>query len=187
MANGSTNKEHLAAIVFDIAAEKGVDAVSFRTVASAAEVSIGAVQHHFSSKADLQIFVFEWLVHRVESRIGRCSPDSPIAEKLSVLLRELLPLDEERKREGLVMLDFASLAARNPALAQIQARTLSGIRRDLATQLENTGHQNCEVKATLLLAAADGLTLDYLSTGSAWGPEHVQASLDAQIQAILSS
>lgn len=183
----STSPEELADTVFGIAASKGLEAATIREVATAAGVSIGAVQHHFPTKDDLYAFAFDRLVRRVRERIARIDPHAPLPERLIAVLSQLLPLDEEREREGRVMLSFAARAATSPTLAEIQRATLAQIRRELAAQLTANGIPAPAVSAALLLAVVDGLTLDTLSSMGLDQPADLVAVLSAQVRLTLGS
>ncbi|WP_369638019.1 TetR/AcrR family transcriptional regulator [Nocardia sp. JMUB6875] len=182
---GSTSREQLTDAVFTIAGTKGLDAASIREVAAAAEVSIGAVQHHFTSKDELYAFAFEQLTARVRARMGDIDPDAPLADRLTTALSQLLPLDAEREHEARVMVSFAARAATSDTLAEIQRRTLSGIRRELEEQLAAADLPNPSTRAALLLAAVDGLALDAVSAGI-YSPDDLTAALSLQVRSLVT-
>ncbi|MFE3195063.1 TetR/AcrR family transcriptional regulator [Nocardia sp. NPDC059240] len=186
MAYRSTTPELLAEAVFDIAATRGLDAASVREVATAADVSIGAVQHHFRTKDELYAFAFEQLVTRVRSRITRVDPNTPLPKRLLEALSHLLPLDAEREREGRVMLAFTARAATNESLARLQSRTLDELRAGLAIPLAEAGIPDPELHAALLLSAVDGLTMDALSTRGLYTPTQLTKLVSLQVQLILA-
>ena len=66
----STSPELLAAALFDVAASTGLDNTSVREVAKKAGVSIGAVQHHFSTKDDMFAYALTTIVDRLHRRIA---------------------------------------------------------------------------------------------------------------------
>jgi AcrR family transcriptional regulator len=181
-----TSPTELVNAVFDIAATRGLDAASIREVANAAGVSIGAVQHHFGTKDDLYTFAFEQLVERVRSRVARIDPADPLNERLVIALSQLLPLDGQREHEARVMLSFAARAATSEALASIQRRTLTELRDELTDQLSADGIDMPDVRATLLLAAVDGLTLDAVSSGM-YTTAELSAALRTQIRLVLGN
>ncbi|MBD0322936.1 MAG: TetR family transcriptional regulator [Aldersonia sp.] len=183
----STSPELLAEALFDIAAARGLEAASVREVAAAAGVSIGAVQHHFATKDEMFGFAFAQLVSRVRARVTRIDPSAPLPDRLAAALRQLLPLDRQREREARVMTAFAVRASTSPALAAIQREILAGIRRELAGLLHSARVPRPELRAILLLAAVDGLTLDMLSSASLYSPDEVADALDEQIGMVLSN
>ncbi|WP_460718182.1 TetR/AcrR family transcriptional regulator [Nocardia heshunensis] len=186
MAYRSTTPELLAEAVFHIAALRGLDAASVREVATAADVSIGAVQHHFRTKDELYAFAFEQLVTRVRARITRVDPRPPLPDRLIEALSHLLPLDAEREQEGRVMLAFTARAATNETLARLQRHTLEELRAGLAIPLAETGIPEPERRAALLLAAVDGLTMHALSAPGLYTPTELTELLSAQVDLILA-
>ncbi|MGF6887678.1 AcrR family transcriptional regulator [Nocardia sp. GAS34] len=183
---GSTSPELLTDAVFDIAGSRGLEAASIREVAQAAGVSIGAVQHHFTTKDELYTFAFAQLVDRVRGRLAGVDPNAPLEDRLSCALRQLLPLDDEREREARVMLAFAARAATNDSLAEIQRRTLAEIRAELGAQLAAGGIDFPEVHATILLALVDGLTLDALSARGQYSRADLVRALTTQVRMVLA-
>lgn len=183
---GSTSPELLTDAVFDIAGSRGLEAASIREVAQAAGVSIGAVQHHFTTKDELYSFAFAQLVDRVRGRLAGVAPEAPLEDRLICALRQLLPLDDEREREARVMLAFAARAATNDSLAEIQRRTLAEIREELGAQLAAGGIASPEVHATILLAVVDGLTLDALSARGQYSRAELVQALTTQVRMLLA-
>lgn len=183
----STSPHLLARAVFEVAADRGLDAASVRTVAAAAGVSIGAVQHHFATKDHLFAFAFDELVRRVRERLASVDLDVPLPDRLAAVLGQLLPLDEERAREGRVMLAFAVRASTAAALRTIQRDTLAGIRDELTQVLRAAEVANPQVRASLLLAVVDGLTLDALSAPDLHSAAELTAVLDEQIALVLGT
>lgn len=178
-----TNPQHLADAVFDIAADRGLDAASIREVAAAAGVSIGAVQHHFATKDDLYAFAFQQVVQRVTARLSQVDKEMSLAERLVTALAQLLPLDPEREREARVMLGFAARATTQPALAATQRTTLDDVVAQLSDQLAAAGVDDAGTKSVLLLAAVDGLALDAVSSGAV-DPELLLRALRTQVRLV---
>lgn len=167
--------------VVELTATAGLDAVTVREVAAAAEVSIGAVQHHFATKDDLLLVAFQRVVddtrRRVDERVALAYPTVDVAEVLS----ELLPLDQARAREARIYLAFAARAASNPALARMQDELLRSLRRELTQALGGPGH---EIAASALLAAVDGLALHLVSGGRSLSRADARLALEAVVAGV---
>ncbi|MFW0784566.1 TetR family transcriptional regulator C-terminal domain-containing protein [Gordonia sp. CPCC 206044] len=175
--------DELGLAVLAVAADHGLAAATIREVAARVGVSIGAVQHHFPTKASLQIHAFVALVDRVSARVDRAVRDS--AHPIEDALAELVPLDEERRAEARVMIEFAALAVRTPALAEVQERTLRRIRDGLANALERRGVSQPGLRAAALIAVVDGLALHMASTGGGYPDEDLGAVLHDQLSLVL--
>ena len=177
--------------VLRIVAERGLDHVSVREVASAAGVSIGTVQHYFPTKDDLLLAAFNDVVRRIRHRIESIYVGPQVRHNLSAVLRELLPLDKERAAESRMVLAFAARAATSPALATIQQTILTEIIDALtdAFTLAAAGRAtaaHCRLSAHVALAAADGLALHAVSSPGLIAVSQLSAALELLLDRLLS-
>ncbi|QYB01515.1 TetR/AcrR family transcriptional regulator [Rhodococcus sp. USK10] len=181
----STSPEHLAAALFDVAAESGLEGASVREVAKRAGVSIGAVQHHFSTKDEMFAFALRTLVDKLLTRLAEIDRDGDPAQDLFAAMSQLLPLDESRSREAHVRAAFAVRAATSPSLAEIRRTTLFTIRTGLSAVLIGIGTPEAETRAALLLATVDGLALEAIGSPDLYPSEYLEHALEVQIGMIL--
>jgi AcrR family transcriptional regulator len=172
-------RQQLSEVVFGIVAEKGLEAATVREVAARAGMSIGAVQHHFPTKDAMLAAAFRHVVHRTRQRLGALSRNRVVADDLTVILRELLPLDESRRAEARVYLAFAARAVTSPALQEIQRPMLQEIRNEIAERFGDGG----EVQAALLLALVDGLALHEVSAPGGVPAEALETVLATAVEA----
>jgi AcrR family transcriptional regulator len=103
----------LAEAVFAIIAARGLAAVSLRDVAAEAGVSMGAVQHYFTSKDEMLRFALDHLRARVLSRLQErlARLNRPTRRDLvEAALEVMLPLDEASRQEACVNVAFVELA-----------------------------------------------------------------------------
>lgn len=106
--------------VVDVTVDGGLQAVTFRTVAEQAGVSVRLVQYYFGDKAQLS---FDTLTH-VQRDIAELVATStaalgnePSARRvLETICEALLPFDERRRRAMLVFLAFGTAALTDEAL-----------------------------------------------------------------------
>jgi AcrR family transcriptional regulator len=173
----------LAEVLVSIIATRGLDAVSVREVAAGMGVSIGAVQHHFSTKAEMMTFAFTYTVERTRRRVAAIERSGDPANDTALVLQQLLPLDDTRRSDCAVNVAFASLAATTPALQAIQAELLTDIRTELLSVLG----PDRQVHAAMLLAVVDGLALHEISAPEALDPETLKAALDLAIGTALAA
>jgi AcrR family transcriptional regulator len=180
----SGRREQLAATMFEIVADRGLEAVTVREVAAAAGVSIGAVQHHFSTKDAMLASAFDHVVHRVRERIAHRPRTGDLATDLEAVLAELLPLDAERRREARVQVAFAARAATSVELQAIQRPLLERIRAEIDDVL-GSGAGATE-RSVALLALVDGLALHEVSAPGSLGPRTVERALRLGVRAALA-
>jgi AcrR family transcriptional regulator len=115
----------IADALLRLAAAEGLESVSLRSVAVAAGVSMGAVQHYFRSKDDMLAYALQRHAERREQRIvarltavGRAPT---VREFVRVCALEVLPTDEVSRTEHLVGVAFFIRALREPRMAALIA------------------------------------------------------------------
>lgn len=115
-------RQAIAAAVYEVIGERGWEAVSLRDVASAAGVSMGQVQHYFTTKADMLLFALGYNRARVLARLQQevaALPDPTQREQIRAAMRVSLPMDTPGRQEAVVNIAFLSAATVTPAYAQI--------------------------------------------------------------------
>jgi len=165
----------LAEAAVRVVARDGFDVLSVRTVAREAGVAPGTVQHHYATRERLLLAAFELTVEVLESRVGSSTPEEsappePVRQHLRRLLREALPLDEQRRQECVVWVALTAAAAAHPELAQAH-REASLLLRTTIQEIVRAAVERGELAASVdpvesaevLAAVVDGLTLQGLS------------------------
>lgn len=178
-------REQIAEAVCRLAARHGLDAVSLRQVAAEAGVSMGRVQHYFTTKDEMLRFAFQTVGERVEQRMAgaaRALGDTPGPRAfLRAMLLEMLPLSERAKAEAPVLAAFLARAVVAPDLADFLAKDAGGLREFVAAQIGDA-QPNATFEAVTLLALVDGLMLQLL-TGQIDEPTAL-ATLDYRLDRI---
>jgi AcrR family transcriptional regulator len=112
----------IAEAVFRVIGEQGFEAVSLRDVATTAGVSMGRVQHYFSSKHQMLLFALahmrERVLARLQTDLARLT-DPTRRDRIRAALRALLPVDEPSRQEACVNIAFFSAATVNPPYADL--------------------------------------------------------------------
>ncbi|MFF0637965.1 TetR/AcrR family transcriptional regulator [Nocardia sp. NPDC004151] len=89
----------------------GLEAVTFQSVAAEAEISVRLVQYHFGTKKDFLLAthrsVMEDAGARFTHRWTALGADATPREAIRAVLTELLPLDDQRREEVVVLGAFA--------------------------------------------------------------------------------
>jgi AcrR family transcriptional regulator len=173
-----------------IVAERGLDQVSVREVASAADVSIGTVQHYFPTKDDMLAAAFNEVVRRIRTRMTSVCLGPDVRRNISAVLTELLPVDDRRAAEARIQVAFAARAATSPALAEIQRGVLTEIHEALTEAFAHAAAgtvkaENCRSAARVALAAVDGLALHAVSSGDWISARKLTAALDLMLDALV--
>jgi len=158
-------REEIAVAVCRLAGRQGLDGVSLRQVATEAGVSMGRVQHYFTTKDEMLRFAFRTISERVERRMTAAVADlgtsPPPRALVRALLVEMLPLTEQTEAEAPVLAAFLARAVVEPALAESQRADAQRLREFVAAQI-GAAPGDPVLEATTLLAVVDGLMTQLL-------------------------
>ena len=181
----------LAAAVWRLVADGGMEAVSLRSVAAEAGVSMGRVQYYFATKDDLLLHGLEEAHRRMESRITArlAEQDSTAGERdvLLAVLDELLGEHSETRDAIRVHTFFAARAGKDDRLAavlidgdhELQALAVSVIAQ--ARRSGRVGHDiDPELDGYVLWTLARGLGTDVVLYGASI--ERARQVLDHVVQ-----
>jgi AcrR family transcriptional regulator len=188
-----TSRDDLTDALIRVVVEQGLDAVSIRTVARAAGVSIGTVQYHFATKDDLLLAAYERAIDQVSLRARAVAEQDPApATYIRSLLRELLPLDDRREAELRVALAFSARSVYSPRLTELYTEGYRALVDAVAGALEQAvehGEAAHGVEprrdATEAVAVADGLAWHRLCAPAVLTAGAAEVALDAHLARLL--
>ncbi|RAJ70144.1 TetR family transcriptional regulator [Streptomyces sp. Amel2xB2] len=157
----------IAQALWRVAKVRGLERVSLREVATEAGMSLGQLQHYFSSRQDLMRFAMEFIrrknVERVTERLAGVDDADHVA-RLRAIVMEMLPTDEESRVGSLLNIDFMLEAARNDELREHARQRMAALRGLLEGQIAlavQAGDVSPECdprsEAAVLIALSDGL------------------------------
>lgn len=176
----------IAAAVWRLTVEEGLDAVSMRSVAAAAGVSLGQVQHYFASKDDLLLAAVDLIGAQFGRRWAAASPEPTPRALIRTYLRQLLPLDEERRVEAHVGSAFLARAPHSPRIAEMlrggftwATDLLVGWLEDAQRAGQVDAGRDPRREARTLVALVDGLAIHALV--GHYPPAEAGAALDAHL------
>ena len=192
MSNRRPRETAVTDAVTRIVAERGLDQVSVREVAAAAGVSIGTVQYYFPTKQQMLAAAYTEAVRRIRARLQALHLGPDARRNVTLVLRELLPLDEQRRTETRVYLAFAAAAATSPSLAGIQQAVLTELHTELTGAFavawgDAATPARCRLAAHAAIALADGLALHAVTTTGWLRSRQLTAAVDLVLEALLSS
>jgi AcrR family transcriptional regulator len=140
-------RQAIAEAVYQLIGERGWEAVTLRDVAGTAGISMGQVQHYFTTKTDMLMFALSHMRDRALARLDRRLADLPPPvtrrDQMRAAISVMLPLDEPGRQEAAVNIAFFSAAPATPGYAKLLS---DGYARQVAS-----------ATAQLTAAAADGL------------------------------
>ena len=111
-------------------AEKGFSEVTLDDIARRAGVSKGVTLYYFTSKEDLFLELFSWLIDSIHQRMREAvaAVDDPI-EKVRALVALIFPSPSKNRAFFRSYVDFCGLAARHDSFREVGERFYAGCRR----------------------------------------------------------
>lgn len=119
IVNHETRREQLAEAAWRIIRRKGLDAVSVRSVAEEAGMSLGSLRHYFATQSELLEFSMRLVTERITKRISNLKMDGDLLEVVVIAISQLVPIDEDRLAESEVWLSFTGKALSDPSLGSL--------------------------------------------------------------------
>lgn len=174
-------REAIAEALWRVVDQQGWSRATMREVASEAEVSLGQLQHYFSSRQQMLTFALELAAERTTDRVAHAidalsQPPHP-REALQIALTEMLPLHPHSRATSRLQAAFVLEALHDPQLHD-QARTGLQAGRERLEQIINSAiadgwvprDRDVAVETDLLLALtglAPLLDLGVITPGAA--------------------
>lgn len=162
-------RSQLAEALWTIAERDGLAAATVRHVAAEAGVSVGMVQHYFSTKDEMLLFALNWvgeeLGTRITAKIGALPAPRDPYEVVWIILSERLPLQPRSRVHMQAMVTWLGRGTSNPELARYMHEGTAKLHEYLADQLraaQQAGRVPDRIdplhSADGLLALTDGLS-----------------------------
>ncbi|WP_438295164.1 TetR/AcrR family transcriptional regulator [Streptomyces sp. HUAS TT7] len=186
--------------LFRVVVREGLQRASLRVVADEAGLNIGSLRHYFASQQELMEFAMRSMLERVGGRLlRRVEEIGTLAEHAAAeqrrlaadLLCELLPLDERRRAEVTVFIDFVTAARTNPALDGLAQEAAVGARslvRRVLVRLDESGAVrpglDLDQETERLAALVDGLGLGAALHPDVLAPETSASVLHAHLESL---
>jgi AcrR family transcriptional regulator len=187
----SASAAAIADATIGVIARDGFDAVSVRSVAKAAGVAPGTVQHHFHSRDDLLLGALTRMARRQLERLAPSPPGTHPSDRLRSGLMEVLPIDAHRREEGIVWVAFSAAASTRPplrkahaAMVQLTRSLIRGVLDEASETLQLRPGITVDIGSALLTAVVDGLIVDGINAPDADAPLLV-ATLDQAIDLVV--
>ena len=173
----------VASVAFDLVAEKGIEALTFREIAAATGYSTSIVSHYFRNKNELLYNVYQFANARARERL-----DAAVASGLPLLdcFDAILPVNEDSRRNWRVWIAFWARAHLEPAYLEERRRaaedSLALYRDMLAGRLKLDGNASgTEMRARRLIATVAGVALEACFAPDDWTVPRMHEVLAAEL------
>ena len=170
-------------------ARDGIDNVTVRDIARESGFSSGTLAHYFKNKDAILRSALERADDNIRDRIAAMPADLDPMLALATVLREALPLDDERTFELTLDVNFWARALNQPALRRLQhadhdawrARVTQSVEAAQATGQLPPATPSADL-TDLLIAFVDGLGLQALVYPELITNERVEHLLEQQLR-----
>lgn len=195
LVDHQVRRREITTAVRNVMARGGLDAATFQSVAAEAGISVRLVQYYFGTKREFLLAthraVLDDAAIRFGKRVAALGEDAAPRDSLRIILTELLPLDDARRQDTIVLDAFYAAALTGGHSFRMTdttggARALTGV---IAEHLRRTRHtapsaaaSTIDLDAELIALTIIGLTqaaLDPATAASA--PTLVERLLDRML------
>ncbi len=169
---GAARREALLQATLTLVADVGADAVTHRRVAETAGLPLASTTYWFDSKEHLLTAALEFAAQRDLARLRAAAAELADGEVTVVGMVAVLAgpagHGDHHADRGSLMATYTLMleAARRPMLQELSQRWTDGYLETFGALLRRLGSRRPGQDARLLIAAADGLTIDRLATGT---------------------
>lgn len=186
-------RQELVEAAWRVIARVGIDGVTIREIANESGYSTGTLAHYFADKDDILRVALERADDNIRQRLDAMPTDLDPVEALYRILSEALPLDEDRRFELTLDVNFWARALNRPSLRSLQhgdhddwrARVLLAVQAVQAVH-ERAAAIDAGQLTDILVASVDGLGLHGLIYPEYMTAERITALLDLQIRTALA-
>ncbi|HZZ36957.1 MAG TPA: TetR/AcrR family transcriptional regulator [Caulobacteraceae bacterium] len=185
-------RRQVVAVASRLIAEAGLDAVTVRDVAEAAECSTAIVSHYFHNKKELLLRTYH---SSIERGTARCEAALAAADgDLKAYLAELMPLDEERTIHWKIWLAFWAKAIADKEIAALQKSCVLRTRGNIVRILGDLGAKGLlaspldfEAEARRILTLIMGMAVQVMFDPADWPGERQHGLIDAELHKLYSA
>ena len=188
-------RRRIAEALWRIASTRGLDGASLRDVAAEAGISLGQLQHYFSSKDEMLVFALvhigDLATHRIGERLRTLSAEPAPRDVLRESIKEMLPLDDESRTGHLVQVAYFARAVHDERLRGHAKEGVPALREFFAGQVragiargEITADRDPDTEAALLVSLIDGLGSYALL--EVWPAEEALRLVDAHLERLFT-
>ncbi|MEP0068004.1 TetR/AcrR family transcriptional regulator [Pyruvatibacter sp.] len=168
VADPKVRRAEVVAAAAALIASEGPEALSMRNIADQAGCTIGLLNHWFKSKDDLIEAVLDQAATAGVDRVKAVVENPDV--KLEDVVREFLPLDEERSAELRVWLVFWALSIGRPTLRRGYSQRLRAMREEITREVSERGIVTKDVTQFIdtLMAMLDGISVNAIAEPDYW-------------------
>lgn len=180
---------------FRLVAAEGTEGMSLRKVAEESGLNIGSVRHYFDGHRDLLAAAATEAGDRMGRRLARHPLEDmrglrgdAALDALQALVEAVMPVDEERRGEAVVVMELIMAARTKPVFRAMAERMGADLRTVLQEALEALSVPDAGLAAEQVAAVVGGLTLDAITPhGGDLDEDRLRTVLREHLQLVLGA
>jgi len=180
-------RRQVVAVASRLIARAGLDAVTVRDVANAADCSTAIVSHYFHNKKELLFLTYQASIDRATQRCEAAL--GPDGSDLRAYLAEIMPLDEERLIEWKIWVAFWAKAVAEPDIAAAQRDCVRRTRGNILKVLKRLEAKDALIpdliladEARRLLVLMMGMAVQVMFDPEEWPNARQHALVDGELR-----
>ncbi|MED1438785.1 TetR/AcrR family transcriptional regulator [Aeribacillus composti] len=184
-------REKIAVATWNVIAKGGMEKATVRNIAREAGVSVGSLRHYFSTQAELLSFAMKLVSERVSQRINEIDFSMPLLDAMKRMIREVLPLEDDTKKEMEVWFAFTQKALSEPELQPLSKEVYLKMRYGFEQVIKTLvkldlarPNINVELEVDRLYALIDGLAIHGLMHPEYLSNEMIESILDSHLKSL---
>ncbi|MEK4179254.1 TetR/AcrR family transcriptional regulator [Aeribacillus sp. FSL K6-1121] len=184
-------REKIAVATWNVIAKGGMEKATVRNIAREAGVSVGSLRHYFSTQAELLSFAMKLVSERVSQRINEIDYSMPPLDAMKRMIREVLPLEDDTKKEMEVWFAFTQKALSEPELQPLSKEVYLKMRYGFEQVIKTLvkldlarPNINVELEVDRLYALIDGLAIHGLMHPEYLSNEMIESILDSHLKSL---
>lgn len=173
---------------------EGLDRTSLRAIAQELGCTTGVVTHYFRDKQELILFALHQVTQSLLKAMQSHREQAPGVDRLLQMMFAFLPLDEERQALLKVWLAFLGYAVGRDSLMAEHQRSAAELREVIVQELQFLqsvqqirADVNLEIEANVLLALANGVSIDFLIQAKHLSQQQQQQVIRRYLNTLLST
>ena len=164
LVDHDVRRREIAQAVWAVIAERGIEGVTLRSVASEAGVSVGRIQHYHASREELVRDSCRELLKAATQQFEAADDATPV-ERLRRLVLGRIPTTPEFAIGTSIWLAYEAKSVDDPVIAELVQQGYAGGVREATALLSECGVAEPPAVALRLMATAEGLAIRVLVGG----------------------
>lgn len=185
IVNHDKRRAKVVEIAFDLVADRGIEALTFRVIAAAAGCSTSIVSHYFGNKTELLFSVYQVANQRATERFQAARD---VGATIAECFETVLPLNKDSQRNWRVWLAFWARAHIEPTYFEERRRAAQmsmALYRSMITPFFTEDDESAlDLASRRLLAAIAGIGLEACFAPDDWPSDRIRLVLKAELEGL---